>query len=136
MHFVSCAAREVIVSGRSSIDLVKDHAVPCKVLKEELASAALQANWGVDEVENFLDARYRLGIITKAEDGELSKKFKQELPSGRADPFARYELVGIIGTESPTPSASEFGDLEFCGPRYKCVVCSNDCVQERNSAFF
>lgn len=93
MHFISDKAKQVLISGGSD-RLIKDHAVPVKILLQELS--ALKPITTAD-VKAFLLNRYRLGIITKCEDDQLCGPLKSGfLPSSlEFDCFARYRVVGI-----------------------------------------
>ncbi|MDA1311470.1 MAG: hypothetical protein O2985_17960 [Proteobacteria bacterium] len=96
MHFVSEDARRVIDGGLQE-HLVKDHAVPVKVIgkilmdDKTITSASLQER---------LCTIYRLGVITKSEDLKLNAAgLRQKMPSDWRigdDVFARYVRVGIV----------------------------------------
>ena len=99
-HFVSHAARHVL-RNRTDEWLVKDHAVPLKVMKTELEELCPSST---EEVESYLLRRYRLGIITKDEDKKFLRPkphLRESMPDGYApeEVFGRYQhpLVAIQG---------------------------------------
>lgn len=88
-------------------ELVYDHAVPFKLLQDELLALT---DVTVDAVHHVLKTHGVIVLITKKEDRLLRKAgYGSKMPSnwGRADPLARYKAVGIEvvqNTSSATPN--------------------------------
>lgn len=102
--FLSKAAWELHEERRPDRWLVKDHAIPLICIKRHMIEENLQT---ILEVEEILFERYRLGLITKAEDAKLNEHhLRQAMPCGReAEPFARYLEVGIeCAHDLPNPN--------------------------------
>lgn len=100
MHFISRDAWEVLHSQDRTLEvaLVKDHAVPVKILFQELKKlSGANSPLSLRSVENFLLERYRVGIITKDEDYRLNdKKLRSALPSHCTHAFSRYDQCEIL----------------------------------------
>jgi len=99
MHFVSDAAQEVL-DGESDSRLIKEHAVPVKVLKNLLCRIEEPTH---EKVEECLLANYKLGVLTKTEDLLLnSMKLSSSMPLDwdGSNVWARYEVAGICGQET------------------------------------
>ena len=94
MDFVSCRAFRVI-EGLQEDNLVKDHAIPIKVLRSSFKNLQEPS---ASDIENFLNENYRLGVITKFEDKLLNqKKLRSKMPDSwdNIDWQARYVEAGI-----------------------------------------
>lgn len=110
MHFVSREAGAILASARdeagryadlrngkdATIRLMVDHAIPLRVLRHMLFDdPALRS---IDALRAFLQAHYRLGVLTFDENARLnSLGLVSAMPSdwnGR-DVFARYAVAGI-----------------------------------------
>ncbi len=93
MHFVSKDAWDVLDAWDVSTErapeqrLMKDHSVPVKILRREIKAKNFAT---VDQLEQFLIDRYRVAVITKIEDGRLSKNLKAHMPDGDHSEYARY----------------------------------------------
>ncbi len=87
MHFVSEDAWNVLFGKAPSQGLVKDHAVPVKVLRREIKEKNFQ---DIAELEQFLIDRYRLGVITNSENAKLRGGLAHELPDNDRSEYARY----------------------------------------------
>lgn len=94
MHFISKNALDSI-NLRSEIELVKDHAVPVKIIHKILRQ---DLNPSEESIEKILQNYYTLGVITSDEDKSLNKLgLKSEMPKDwdGMNVFARYEKAGI-----------------------------------------
>ena len=69
MDFISVGARAVL-DGFSREPLIKEHAVPVKVIKELLLE--LPSNASLQDIERHLLKYYKLGALTKNEDKEIN----------------------------------------------------------------
>lgn len=94
-HWVSANAALTLAGVRSD-RLVKDHAVPVSVLRDQMMSeppATLEA------AREFMIRNYRIGIMTVGEDDALTAAgLRSRMPSGWKpgdSPFARYDAAGI-----------------------------------------
>lgn len=95
MHFVSANARSIL-NGNKQGQLVKDHAVPLRVLRELIRELQIQTT---SSINLFLKKNYRLGVITKSEDEQLnSNKLRSSMPNGwdRVNWKARYTEAEIF----------------------------------------
>ncbi len=84
-----------ILQGESDGRLVKDHALPLRILRLKLLDAGIA---GRDEIRAYLLRFYRLGLITKEEDDRLNDlRLRQSLPkdSDELEWLARYKHAGI-----------------------------------------
>lgn len=94
-HWVSANAALTLAGVRSD-RLVKDHAVPVSVLRDQLMS---QPPADLDAAREFMIRNYRIGIITIEEDDALTAaSLRSRMPSGWRlgdSPFARYDAAGI-----------------------------------------
>ncbi len=87
MHYISKDAWDVLTERAPPQRLMKDHAVPVKVLRREVKAKRFAT---IGQLEQFLIDRYRVGVITKIEDGRLGKVFKDEMPGDASSEYARY----------------------------------------------
>lgn len=98
-HFVSAEAMRVI-AGLSSEALVRDHAIPVRVLRDLLMNAHAPT---IQLINGYMQDFYRLGIITRSEDQRLNAAgLRSTMPegwTGRCSPFARYDVVGITAQQ-------------------------------------
>jgi hypothetical protein len=109
MDWITPRAKAVLEGGRAKLPdykkrpgrpdwehrLIVDHAVPIKVLKEELRR---REDWTIASVLEFLAQFYKRGVILKVEDQLLDDAgLKERMPEGwdRRDPFSRYHAVGL-----------------------------------------
>jgi hypothetical protein len=94
MDFQSGAARVLMEGPLVKGQLIVDHAVPISQLHAIIRQSRPANRF---DIERELLRLYRLGVITRAEDGRLAKS---EMPRGwspaSGSPFARYEAAGII----------------------------------------
>lgn len=93
-HFISRHAMDAL-EGNGAVRLVKDHALPLRVLKKALIAS--ESTEPV-EIQNFLSSHYRLGLISKQEDRCLNALgLRQELPADAngLDWMARYQAAAI-----------------------------------------
>jgi hypothetical protein len=88
-----------ILDGLSFGPLVKEHTVPVAAMRDFLLeSMALEPQKRIDteaKLRDFLDANYRVGMVTRDEHVRLSR-FDCTMPSGWKpgdDPFARYHAT-------------------------------------------
>lgn len=91
--FVSANALTRIQRGE--MGLIKDHAIPVRVLRERLA--ALE-DTSAESIEALLRRFYAVGVITTDEDRRLnSKRLNNKMPAGwdGVSKFARYEAADI-----------------------------------------
>lgn len=95
MDFVSENAEAVLTHKAQGI-LVKDHAVPVKLLRDRLIE---EQPTSLEPIREFLCTWYKLGVITEEEHRRLSDLgCKDKMPSewdGRSV-FARYEFAEIV----------------------------------------
>lgn len=98
-HFISVTAARVL-AGISRDRLVKDHAIPVSVLRDIIFDDQPES---LEDVRALMLRHYRIGIITHAEDGELSRAgLRSDMPHGwrrDGDPFARYREAGITAQD-------------------------------------
>jgi hypothetical protein len=87
MHYVSKDAWDVLIEKVAAQRLMKDHAVPVKVLRREIKAKSFAT---VEQLERFLIDRYRVGVITKTEDDRLPKDLRADMPDGDHSEYARY----------------------------------------------
>ena len=87
MHYISKDAWDVLTERAPPQRLMKDHAVPVKVLRREIKTKRFAT---IGQLEQFLIDRYRVGVITKTEDVRLGKVFKDEMPRDASSEYARY----------------------------------------------
>jgi hypothetical protein len=105
MHFISEQAW-LVLNGKVEDALVKDHAVPVKVLIDELKSLRDPT---LQDVQKHLMDRYRLGVITKTEDNRFRNpepKLIWRMPATDNSCFARYHhpQIRIVEWKGPRPS--------------------------------
>ena len=94
MHFISKNALNAI-NSKSDTRLVKDHAVPVKIISEMLKQVNCPSE---ASVEKLLLSFYRLGVLTHEEDKTLNQlNLKSAMPNDwdGKNVFARYEKAGI-----------------------------------------
>ncbi len=95
MDFISKDAREVL-DGKIKKRLIKEHAVPVKVIQEMLKKLRSPSTV---ELQKFLESYYRVGVLTKEEDQRINNMgFKSCMPndwSGK-ELFARYFAANIL----------------------------------------
>lgn len=98
-HFISCTAARVL-AGLSSERLVKDHCVPVSVLREIIFDSHARTT---EDVEQLMLRFYRVGVITKEEDDQLTANgMRSAMPDGWTagdNPFARYSCIGVMGQQ-------------------------------------
>ena len=104
MDFISVGARAVL-DGLSQELLIKEHAVPVKVIRDLLLE--LPSNSSLTKIEGVLLTHYKLGALTKDEDNQInkikvnsknnSKSLRSDMPDNwdKKDMFARYVAAGI-----------------------------------------
>lgn len=76
--------------------IIVDHAVPIKVLGEEMRRRSLQRK---DELLAFLASYYKRGVLLESENKLLNQAgLRQCMPEGwdGLDPFARYHAIGLL----------------------------------------
>lgn len=102
MHFISNSAIKTI-SGEENSRLVKEHSIPITVLYDILKSID---NPNVITIHETLNKFYRLGVLTKDEDSEITRLgYKSKMPkkwNKGDDPFIRYKEAKITGMVNPT----------------------------------
>lgn len=94
MHFISKDALNAI-NSRSDTQLIKDHAMPVKVISELLKQDDCPSE---ESVEKLLLNFYKLGVLTQEEDKVLNQlSLKSAMPNDwdGINVFARYEEAGI-----------------------------------------
>lgn len=94
MHYQSIDA-VLAIEGRAESRIVKDHAIPLKVLRNLMMDIAEPNKVSIND---FLHSYYRLGVITKNEDDQLNKLgLRSAMPTNwdRKDWKARYLELGI-----------------------------------------
>ena len=94
MHFISKNALNAI-NSKSDTQLVKDHAVPVKIISEMLKQIICPSE---ASIEKLLQDFYRLGVLTHEEDKTLNQlNLKSNMPNDwdGENVFARYEEANI-----------------------------------------
>ena len=94
MHFISKNALNAI-NSKSDMQLVKDHAVPVKIISEMLKQVNCPSE---ASIEKLLLNFYRLGVLTHEEDKTLNQlNLKSAMPNDwdGKNVFARYEKANI-----------------------------------------
>lgn len=94
MHFISKNALNAI-NSKSDTQLVKDHAVPVKIISEMLKQIICPSEVSI---EKLLQDFYRLGVLTHEEDKTLNQlNLKSNMPNDwdGENVFARYEEANI-----------------------------------------
>lgn len=95
MHFVSADAKKVL-NGELEDRLVKDHAIPIRVLRELIHEMPDQS---ISSIKTFLMENYRLGVVTKSEDKRLNKNGLRSVMPKDWDKLnwkARYDTAEIL----------------------------------------
>lgn len=86
--------------------LIIDHAVPIRLLREELFREKMKEEYSCrDQLEKFLHHHVRHAVLTAAENERLDKiGLKSNMPNNDwlwKDPYARYKHLEIGGTDNP-----------------------------------
>lgn len=99
LHFISIPAMRVL-AGLSDEPLVRDHAIPVAVIRDLLMNTPQPR---LEVIECYVRNFYRLGLITRLEDEQLTAAgLRSRMPDGWSPhhgPFCRYNKVGIVAQQ-------------------------------------
>nr|WP_314444395.1 hypothetical protein [uncultured Sphingomonas sp.] len=96
-----------IMHHRATGDLVKDHAVPIRAIRQWVCEANLSKP---EDVDTFLAKWYRVALITKEEHRCLDKvNLRSAMPNNwnSSDPWARYAEIDMLPDPDDAPIAAQ-----------------------------
>lgn len=99
MDFISGDARDIL-DGKVKAPLIKEHAVPVKVLRTMLRDISEPT---IIDIQTILKKYYKLGVLTKSENKKLDGAgLNSSMPKNwdGKDAFARYKVTQITGSET------------------------------------